>query len=125
MAQTINWQKTRQWSKSNEWLFHVLYWVVWVLFWGLMWGTFDHNYTKTFSIQLLELPFKMALVYIGLFYLFPKFFIKRQYTKFIRSYLLLLVGLGFLLRIIWYHLLEPIYFPERIAYGAFKFTEIL
>lgn len=125
MIQTISWKKTGQWSKSNEWFFHVLYWLAWVGFWGLMWGTFDHNYTKTFSIQLLELPFKMALVYIGLYYLFPRFFMKRQYGKFIRYYLILLFGLSILLRMIWYNLLEPIYFPDRVAYGAFKFTELL
>ena len=122
---SINWKKTGQWSKTNEWVFHIAYWVIWVVFWGLMWGTFDHNYTKTFSIQLLELPFKMILVYISLYYLLPQFFLKRSYGKFVLYYLLLLFGLGLTLRVVWYELLEPIYFPDRVAYGAFKFTEIL
>lgn len=122
---SINWQKTGQWFTQHEWLVHIVYWLIWLLFWGLMWGTFDHNYIKTFSIQLLELPFKMILVYTSLYYLLPRFFLKRHYGKFFAYYVLLLIGLGFALRILWHVILEPIYFPDRVAYGTFKFTEIL
>lgn len=104
---------------------HIVYWVFWVCFWAVMWGTWDYNFTKTFYIQVVELPFKLAAVYAVIYYLLPKFLFKSKYSGFIISYMIVLLAFGFVLRYTWFVLIEPEYFPERLPFGLFKFTELL
>ncbi|NJO91655.1 MAG: histidine kinase [Chloroflexia bacterium] len=108
-----------------RWLLHIVYWFLWVNFWGIMWGTFDNNFEKTYYIQLLELPFKLALVYPVIHFLTPKYLLKGKYISFIISYLVWLFITGICVKIVWYLFIEPQYFEERLAYSLLKFTELM
>lgn len=111
--------------KVPRWLLHVLYWIIWVVFWGIMWGTFDNNYVKTFYIQVIELPFKLMLVYLVIYLLMPRYFYQGKYITFLVSYIFLLLTLGLVLKIISYFTIDPIYFTDRLSYGIIKFTELM
>ncbi|MBC7904892.1 MAG: histidine kinase, partial [Gemmatimonadaceae bacterium] len=68
---------------------HILFWLIVVLYFG--WG---FGYKVNFGISLLNaafyLPGFMLLVYSLLYYLIPKFLIKRNYLQFFAGYLLVL-----------------------------------
>ncbi|MEJ8756146.1 histidine kinase [Pontibacter sp. H259] len=72
-------------------LVHVLFWVVYVVFFGLLYGSYIDDYYNAFMVELVELPFKMALVYFNMFYLVPTFLLTRRYLEF-GVYILLLTG---------------------------------
>lgn len=114
-----------QQTKIPRWLFHLGYWFIWVLFWSFMWGTFDNNYAKTFHIQLVELPFKILLVYPVMYYLMPRFLLKAKYTHFLLSYIIGLLIVGLMLKVTWSYYLDPLYFPDRLQFKLFKLTELL
>lgn len=109
----------------KRWLVHVFYWLAWIAFWAVLWGTFDNNYYKTFYIQLLELPFKLAMVYPVIYWLVPRFLLQTRYFRFIIFYALLLFIIGGLMKLMWYYFIDPYYFADRLVYAPLKFTELL
>jgi len=108
-----------------RWLIHIIYWFLWVNFWGIMWGTFDNNFEKTYYIQILEIPFKLALVYPVIHFLMPKYLFKGKYLTFIITYLIWIFILGILVKIVWYFFIDPWYFQDRLVYSPLKFTELM
>ncbi|MBC5775375.1 histidine kinase [Pontibacter sp. KCTC 32443] len=75
----------------NRMLQHLSFWVCYVVFFGLLYGSYIDDYYNAFMVELVELPFKMALVYFNMYYLMPKFLLTRRYLEFF-VYLLLLTG---------------------------------
>lgn len=112
-------------TKIPRWTFHLGYWFIWVLFWTVMWGTYDNDFVKTFHIQIVELPFKLLLVYPVIHYYMPKFFVKGKYILFFFYYIVTLLVLGFFVKAAWSFYLDPLYFTDRLQYDPFKLTEIL
>lgn len=118
-------EKIQKQLKIPRWLTHLIYWMLWVIFWGIMWGTFDNDFSKTFHFQIVELPFKLLLVYPVIYYLIPKYLMKARYVAFLIYFLLWLFVIGILLKLIWYSYLDPIYFPDRLRFNPLKFTELM
>lgn len=118
-------QKLSKQLNIPRWLLHIIFWIVWVNFWSIMWGTFDNRYAKTYYIQILELPFKLALVYPVIYVFMPRYLLKAKYLKFIASYIALLFVTAIMVKIIWYYFIDPWYFTDRLAYSPLKFTELM
>jgi LytS/YehU family sensor histidine kinase len=76
---------------NRRWFQHISYWVLFVMFFALAWGTHDDNYVKTLSVELINLPIKIALVYSVIYYLFPQFLFKGKVWVFIGLFLLLML----------------------------------
>ena len=108
-----------------RWTIHAGYWVLWVIFWGVMWGTYDNNYSKTFHFQIVELPFKLLLVYPVIYILMPGLLLNRKYITFLFSYLTYLLIIGIALKLVWYYYLDVIYFPFNKFKPPLKPTEVL
>ncbi|WP_171971886.1 sensor histidine kinase [Mangrovimonas sp. DI 80] len=117
--------RIKQKTGIPKWLQHVIYWFLWCAFWALMWGTYDNDYIKTSYNQIIELPFKLALVYPVIYWLMPKYFAKSQYILFTISYLVLLVVVGVVTKYVTYITVDPFYFKEHLQNGPFKFTDLL
>ncbi len=111
---------------SNRITRHILYWIGLIIFFGITWGTHDNDYVRSFTIQVFGLPARMVLVYVSLYVLVPKFFVKRKFFAFAISYLLLLViaSIGIQRPIIFFYV-EPIYFPGWHSSGYFTITELM
>ncbi len=118
-------QRLAKQLKIKRWMIHVIYWFAWISFWAFMWGTFDNNYYKTVYIQILELPFKLAMVYPVIHFLMPRYLLKTNYIHFGLLYIILLFITGGAMKIMWYHCIDPIYFADRLVYGPLKITELL
>lgn len=112
--------------KSKFWLKHVLYWTAFVLFFGLVWGVSDDNYSRNILIQIFCLPSRMLLVYITLFYLFPKFFNQKKYFSFFVSYCVLVALISvFVQRPLFLYFIQPNFLPGFKNSGFFILSEIV
>lgn len=70
---------------------HLLFWVGYVTFFGLLYGSYVDNYYVAFMAELVELPFKMGLVYFSMYYLLPQYLLHKRYLELL-VYLLLFMG---------------------------------
>lgn len=97
---------------NNRWFQHISYWVVFVLFFAFAWGTHDNNYLKTISVELINLPIRMALVYVVIYYLFPGFLFKGKIWPFIILFLSTMLLASILQRINDNLIIVDTFFPE-------------
>lgn len=112
--------------KSKFWLKHVFYWAAFVLFFGLVWGISDEDYARNILIQICCLPSRMLLVYVTLFYLFPKFFNQKKYFSFFVSYCVLVALISvFIQRPLFLYFIQPHFLPGFRNSGFFIISEIM
>jgi two-component system, LytTR family, response regulator LytT len=105
---------------------HLLYWLVFVCFFTLIWGTYDNDYYRNFMIQVFSLPSRLILVYVTLFFLFPKFLLKKEYGKFVLLYILLLIAVTvFIQRVFFFYIIQPTYLQNFKSSNFFAITEIM
>ena len=111
---------------SNEITKHILYWLVFVCFFTLVWGTYDNDYYRNFMIQVVSLPSRMILVYVTLFFLFPKFLLEKKYGKFVLLYVLFLIAVTvFIQRVFFFYMIQPAYLQNFKSSNFFATTEIM
>lgn len=119
-------QSILQHFKSKFWMKHAFYWIAFVLFFGLVWGISDDNYFRNILIQIFCLPSRMLLVYVTLFYLFPKFFNQKKYFSFFVSYCVLVALISvFIQRPLFLYFIQPNFLPEFKNNGFFILSEIM
>lgn len=106
--------------------FHLIYWIVFILFFTLIWGTYDHNYSRNFMIQLCSLPSRLILVYGTLSFLIPNYFLKEHYGKFVLYFtlLLLITSIG-IQRAIMIYFVEDIYLTDHKSEHYFTLTQLM
>lgn len=111
---------------SNRIIKHILYWLVFVCFFTLIWGTYDNDYYRNFMIQVFSLPSRLILVYVTLFFLFPKFLLKKKYGTFVLLYILLLISVTvFIQRAFFFYVIQPLYLQNFKSSNFFAVTEIM
>jgi two-component system, LytTR family, response regulator LytT len=112
--------------KSKAISTHILYWIAFVMFFGVAWGIQDNSYFRNIMIQICCLPSRMLLVYITIFYLFPKFFDKKQYLSFFVCYFILIGLISILIqRPLFLYFIQPNFLPSFNYSGFFVSSEII
>ncbi|RAU82300.1 sensor histidine kinase [Pontibacter arcticus] len=97
---------------QNRVLLHVVFWVVYVVFFGLLYGSYIDDYYNAFAVELVELPFKMTLVYFNMYFLMPQYLLQKRYLEFAIYLVLLTVGIGILMQFVLFPLLiHPLFCP--------------
>jgi sensor histidine kinase YesM len=110
---------------NNRWIQHLLYWIAYVLFFSFAWGSYDAQYSKTISVELINLPLKMALVYSVIYWLYPQFLYKEKVWQFI-SYLIVIVGItAALQRVADNLIIVDYFFPEWQKAATFSLSQIV
>ena len=105
---------------------HIIFWLVFVCFFTLVWGTYDNDYFRNFIIQVLSLPARLILVYVTIYYLFPNYLLKKNYSKFIFYFILLLLSVSvFVQRGIYFYIIQPNYLQNFKNSNFFAVTEIM
>lgn len=105
---------------------HIGYWLVFVCFFTWVWGTYDHDYFRNFMIQVLSLPARIILVYVTLYFLFTKFFLKKQYGIFVFLFILLLLFVTvFIQRVLFFYVVQPNYLQSFETSNFFAITELM
>lgn len=111
---------------ANQIAKHIIYWFVFMLFFTMVWGTYDNDYYRNFMVQLLSLPSRLILVYVTLYILFPLFFLKKKYIKFVLFYVLLLISATiFIQRPLVLNVIQPLYLKDFESSSFFAITEIM
>ncbi|WP_430815845.1 sensor histidine kinase [Carboxylicivirga sp. RSCT41] len=110
---------------NNRWFQHFSYWVLFVMFFALAWGTHDDNYLKTISVELINLPVKIALVYIVIYYLFPRFLYQGKVWLFITLFLATILVASILQRITDNLIIVDTFFPEWTKEPTFNIVQLI
>ncbi|WP_299223247.1 LytTR family DNA-binding domain-containing protein [uncultured Psychroserpens sp.] len=69
---------------------HVAFWVIYYVAFSLIWSS-GQKLLNSFFLEFILLPMRIMAVYITLYYLLPNFLLKKRYSKFIFSYLGLII----------------------------------
>lgn len=111
---------------TNQIVKHILYWFVFICFFTLIWGTYDYDYFRNFMIQVFSLPSRLILVYMTIYFLFPKFLLQKKYGIFLLCYLLLLIGVTiFIQRVLFFYVIQPIYLQDFKSGNFFAITDVM
>lgn len=84
--------------------YHILFWLGYFTFNVIRWGSYFDDYWYSLKSNLIEFPIHITIVYINVYYLIPKFILRKKYLTYISSILLTLIlvylirtGLNYLL----------------------------
>lgn len=92
---------------------HVLFWGCYVLFFGLLYGSYIDDYYNAFMVELVELPFKMGLVYFNMYYLMPRYLLQKRYAEFFFYLLLVMTAVAALMQyVLLPFLIHPLFCPS-------------
>ncbi len=72
-------QSIKRWLKKPL-VYHILFWIIYFSLNVIRWGNYFDDYTYSFWSNLVEFPIHIALVYLNLQYLMPKFIPNRLKT---------------------------------------------
>ncbi|AHM62938.1 signal transduction histidine kinase [Flammeovirgaceae bacterium 311] len=111
--------------KKYKLLWHLLFWLTFWVYKGLVYGTIDNDYEVRFASALIELPIKIVAAYFTLYVLIDKFLLKRRYSLFLGSLVASMIGFGLLQRILIYHTVNPIFYPEVLPSPVFYIPKLL
>ena len=91
---------------------HIVFWLVYILFNIFRWGNVHHDFVYSLKTNLLGFPIHMALAYLNIYFLMPRF----VYTKKYLTYTLLLLAslyMGLLIKFnLTYYLVSTNVMPE-------------
>ena len=73
---------------KKPYVYHTIFWMVYFALNTLRWGSYFDDYVYSIKSNLVEFPIHIALVYLNLYYLLPKFIPK----SFLRYFLLLILA---------------------------------
>ncbi|MCG8580924.1 MAG: histidine kinase [Bacteroidales bacterium] len=110
---------------NNRWFQHISYWVLFVMFFAFAWGTHDNDYLRTLKVELINLPVKILLVYVVIYFLFPRYLFKEKVWSFIPLFILSLFIAAALQRITDNLIIVDVFFPEWGKVPTFNFVQIV
>lgn len=113
-------------SSSIPKKFHFFFWIIYFTFNVVRWGSYFDDYWYSLKSNLVEFPLHIIIVYIHIYYLIPKFILKRKYKSYL-FYLFLLFGFHYIVRTgLNYFLVTENIWPEaESAQQAFTFNHII
>lgn len=111
-------------SETNFYLFnsriatHSIFWVLYYLLFGLIWVGAE-GYLASFYLEFILLPIRILAVYITIYFLLPKYLLKRNFKGFFFGYALTLL-LGGILQRVFIHLFYEELLLNNSASGLFN-----
>lgn len=79
---------------------HIIFWSIYFLFNTFRWGTYFNDYMYSLKTNLLGFPIHIALCYLNLYVLMPKFLFNRKYF----AYVILILSAIFLMVLVKFNL---------------------
>src|SRR4051812_13287285 len=87
---------------NSRWLTHVIFWAAWTAVDVFFLGSYETpTRTCQLYLEVCELPEKMLVVYLNLYWLIPAFLMKRRYWSYGISLSILIIGMAFIMRAIY------------------------
>lgn len=106
-------------------LIHILFWICFVCFFGILWGSYEGKFVQEFSIIFTELPVRIIIVYLNLYFFIPRFLFPKKYLPYFSYLILSMILAGVAQRVIAYHLIYPVYFPDALKTGYLDWYKII
>jgi len=103
-------------------LWHILFWVGFYLFYSISYGEYTDSYAWEFKSNLIMLPVRMLATYTLIYYLIPRFLMKRKYSQFIVLTILHAFLFGFA---IWQMYYTVPFYGDMSKYPFFYWPKIL
>lgn len=96
-----------------------MFWLTYFIFNVVRWGSYFDDYWYSIKSNLVEFPIHIIVVYVNLFYLIPKFILRKKYWTYINS-LVIMLALVYLVRTgLNYLLVTKEIWPEAEDTGKF------
>ncbi|MEM9077698.1 MAG: LytTR family DNA-binding domain-containing protein [Bacteroidota bacterium] len=77
---------------------HIIFWVTYYVLFGLIWVK-EEGYLASFYLEFVLMPIRILAVYFTIYFLLPKYLMKKRYWAFLLGYGLMLLAGGFLQRV--------------------------
>ncbi len=117
---------SRAYSNPISLKYHLLFWVSYFMINFIRWGSYFGDYTYSLKSNLVEFPIHILLVYFNIFYLIPKFILKRKFLLYVIFLSLALVMVYVVRTGLNFFLVTKNIWPEAIgSQKAFSFNHIL
>lgn len=94
-------------------LTHTLFWVLYYVLFGLIWAR--GNYYESFGLEFILLPIRITASYISMYFLMPRYLLKKHEIKFVTYYILLIILAGTLQRLFTYFYYELLIIDDSKA----------
>jgi sensor histidine kinase YesM len=112
---------------ANKWRYHIAFWIFWVALNTIFLGSAEDTYRRQFITELYELPEKMIVVYLNLYWLVPRYLLKKKYYQYGFALFFLLFFMSLVMRAVYVEFLARQYYPDTAgipyfhAYRLFKY----
>ncbi len=110
--------------ENRPWV-HVNFWLIYLCFYGLVGGSYDDNYSRSFFIELIELPVKLAIVYANLYFFMPRYLFSKKYVTFFGLLMMAMLLAGITQRFVVFYIIYPMHYPEASALGLLNPLKII
>ena len=106
--------------------YHVLFWVIYFIFNFLRFGSLNNDYWYSFKSNLVEFPLNIAITYFTIYFLVPRFILKKKFFRFFLFFSVSLIFFYLVRTGLNYLLVTQHIWPEyRGNSGAFTFNHIV
>ncbi len=106
-------------SNTIPFKYHILFWIMYFTFNVIRWGSYFDDYWYSLKSNMIEFPIHIIVFYINVYYLIPKFILKKKYIPYVSSIVLALI-LVYLVRTgLNYLLVTKEIWPEAEEVGKF------
>jgi sensor histidine kinase YesM len=121
---------SKKWFKNTSFIiptkYHVWFWLSYFTFNVIRWGSYFDDYWYSLKSNLVEFPLHIILVYFNIYYLLPKYILRKKYKTYILLFLLSLFVIYVLRTELNYFLVTKNIWPEaETAQEAFTFNHII
>lgn len=106
-------------------LWHIVFWLVFVSFFSLVYGSFEEDYDRQYLIQISDAIVQAPAVYFTLYFLMPRFLFKEKYLEFVLYLILIILLFSFLAWANYVFFQDPIFWPDDYDPHLFNYAKIL
>lgn len=99
--------------------YHILFWLGYFLFNVIRWGSYFDDYLYSFKSNLVEFSLHIIIVYGNIFYLIPKYVLRKKYKTYVAIVILILVMVYVIRTGLNYIFVTEVIFPESQAPSDF------
>jgi len=101
---------------------HIFFWVAYLLFYTILYGFISGNFIDVLLQSLFTLPIDMSITYFAIYYLIPKFLLKRYYALYLFTLVISMLMAGAAERLLNHFYVYPFFYPSYIPANFPIFT---
>jgi len=107
-------------STGNRIGWHILFWACYIAIYTGIYGYFEDNFGAEFFWAMAYLPIKIAATYFTMYFIIPRYFLKKKYVAATLLTITIILLAGFIQRFLDYYVFYPIYAYEFMAGSPFN-----